>query len=244
MTFRLTHQLPQKPRVQTKRRVVWPAVRGGLSNTCWRPTADQTRASVCHQDESPHTQYEDLGPSVPWCMETSTSPLPCLMTPGPRGGAEVSSHLYLLKEGGLDRYRCIMVDQKKKKRIRASVEGSPEPAALVQTQGGRFKILSSQNPIQSTKNGEKPSVCVLSHFSRIRLFGTPWTVAHQAPLSMGFSRPEYWSGLPCPSPGDLPDPGIEPVSPVAPALQADSLPLSHRGSPSCGLHDKDAIKRQ
>ena len=50
---------------------------------------------------------------------------------------------------------------------------------------------------------------------------TPWTVAHQAPLSMGFSRQEYWSGLPFPSPGDLPDPGIEPGSP---ALQADSLP--------------------
>ena len=50
---------------------------------------------------------------------------------------------------------------------------------------------------------------------------TPWTVAHQAPLPMGFSRQEYWSGLPFPSPGDLPDPGIEPRSP---ALQADSLP--------------------
>ena len=50
---------------------------------------------------------------------------------------------------------------------------------------------------------------------------TPWTVACQTPLSMGFSRQEYWSGLPFPSPGDLPDPGIEPG---APALQADSLP--------------------
>ena len=49
----------------------------------------------------------------------------------------------------------------------------------------------------------------------------PWTIAHQAPLSMGFSRQEYWSGLPFPSPGDLPNPGIEPGSP---ALQADDLP--------------------
>ena len=56
--------------------------------------------------------------------------------------------------------------------------------------------------------------------SRVRLFATPWTVAYQAPLSMGFSRQEYWSGLPFPSPGDLPDPGIEPWSP---ALQADAL---------------------
>ena len=52
-------------------------------------------------------------------------------------------------------------------------------------------------------------------------------VAHQAPLSMGFSRQEYWSGLSCPPPGDLPHPGIEPASP---AWQADSLPLSHWGS--------------
>ena len=55
-------------------------------------------------------------------------------------------------------------------------------------------------------------------------FVTPWTVAHQAPLCMGFSRQEYWSGLPFPSPGDLPVAGMEPKSP---ALQADSLPLSH-----------------
>ena len=58
-------------------------------------------------------------------------------------------------------------------------------------------------------------------FSRVRLFVTPWTVAYQAPQSMEFSRQEYWSGLPFPSLGDLPNPGIEPGSP---ALQADSLP--------------------
>ena len=59
---------------------------------------------------------------------------------------------------------------------------------------------------------------VLSCFSRVRLFATPWTVAHQASLSVGFSRQEYWSGLPFPSPGDLPDPGIKTPSPVPPAL--------------------------
>ena len=48
----------------------------------------------------------------------------------------------------------------------------------------------------------------------VQLFAAPWTVGHQAPPSMGFSRQEYWSGLPCPSPGDLPDPGIEPGSPA------------------------------
>ena len=51
-----------------------------------------------------------------------------------------------------------------------------------------------------------------SHFSCVRLFTTPWTIACQAPLSMGFSRQEYWSGLSCPSPGHLPDPGIAPTS--------------------------------
>ena len=56
-------------------------------------------------------------------------------------------------------------------------------------------------------------------------------VAYQGPLSMGFPSQEYWSGLPCPSPEDLPDPEIEPVSPVAPALQADSLPAEPQGKP-------------
>ena len=64
--------------------------------------------------------------------------------------------------------------------------------------------------------------------SRVRPFATPWTVAHQAPASMGFSRREYWSGLPFPSPGDLPDPGIEPRSP---ALQADALTSEPPGNP-------------
>ena len=66
--------------------------------------------------------------------------------------------------------------------------------------------------------------------SRVRLFAAPWTVAYEAPLSMGFSRQESWSGLPFPPPGDLPNPGIEPLSPVSPALQADSLPLTYQGS--------------
>ena len=55
--------------------------------------------------------------------------------------------------------------------------------------------------------------------SRVRLFATLWTVAHQAPLSMGFFRQEYWSRLPFPPPGELPDPGIEPTSPSSPAFQ-------------------------
>ena len=61
-------------------------------------------------------------------------------------------------------------------------------------------------------------MCVLSHFSHVRLLATLWTLAHQAPLSIGFSRQENWTGLPCPPPGDLPDPGIKPISLTSPAL--------------------------
>ena len=71
----------------------------------------------------------------------------------------------------------------------------------------------------------KVKVKSLSH---VRLFATPWTVAYQAPLSMGFSRQECWSGLPFPSPGDLPNPGIEPSYP---AVQADALLSEPPGKP-------------
>ena len=64
-------------------------------------------------------------------------------------------------------------------------------------------------------------LCVLSHFSHVRLFAMPGTIACQAPLSMGFSRQEYWSGLPCPPPGDLPYLGIEPTSVMSPALEGE-----------------------
>ena len=79
-----------------------------------------------------------------------------------------------------------------------------------------------------------PMKVKLKLLSRIQLFETPWTIAYQAPPSMGFSRQEYWSRLPFPSPEDLPNPGIEPGSP---ALQADALlseppgkPLIHNGN--------------
>ena len=75
-------------------------------------------------------------------------------------------------------------------------------------------------------------LCVLSCFSHVRLFLTLWIEGHQAPLSMGFFRQEYWSGLPSPPAGDLPDPGIKTMSP---ALQVDSLPLNHWGSPWLNL---------
>ena len=72
----------------------------------------------------------------------------------------------------------------------------------------------------------------MKSFSRVRLFATPWTIAYKAPLSMGFSRQEYRSGLPFPSPGDLPHSGIKPGSP---ALQADALPSEPPGKPLMGF---------
>ena len=75
------------------------------------------------------------------------------------------------------------------------------------------------------------AVIVAELLNCIRFFVTPRILAHQAPLSVGFPRQEYWSGLPFPSPGDLPDPGTEPSAPAtSPAWQADSSPLSHLGN--------------
>ena len=74
-------------------------------------------------------------------------------------------------------------------------------------------------------------MCMLSRFSRVQLSMTPWIGARQAPLSKGFSRQEYWSGLPCPPPGDLPDPGIEPQSFTSLALVGRSFTIAPPGKP-------------
>ena len=83
-----------------------------------------------------------------------------------------------------------------------------------------LKLRKKKNHSKTFPIWNRPA-CMLSHVNHVWLFAVPWTVAHQALLSMEFSRQEYWSGLPCPSPEDLPHPGTEPRSP---ALQADSLP--------------------
>ena len=92
--------------------------------------------------------------------------------------------------------------------------------------GSRLRRISQRDWRRATEAKGKLSESVL--IAQSCPTATPWTVAHQGALSMEFSRQEYWCGLPCPSPGDLPNPGIKPMSPV---LQADSLPLSHQGSP-------------
>jgi len=86
------------------------------------------------------------------------------------------------------------------------------------------RVLESGAIAFSSMYAKSPQYC-------LTLFVTPWTIACQAPLSIGFPRQEYWSGLPCPPPRNLPDPGMEPVSLMSPALQAGSLPLVPCGKP-------------
>ena len=89
----------------------------------------------------------------------------------------------------------------------------------------------------SEKWGLEPNfTCLYCRFTGVQLFATPWTVAHQAPLSLGFSRQEYWSGLPCPPPGDLPDPGIKLVSFTSPALAGGSFTTSATWEAQAKLH--------
>ena len=102
------------------------------------------------------------------------------------------------------------------------------PSSAWETEG-QIRSLNS-----SVLSSHSSPLCMLSHFSPVWLFATLWTVAHQALLSMGFSRQEYWSGFPCPPPGDIPNPGIEPRPP---ALQVDSLPSEPSGEhKNTGVH--------
>ena len=78
--------------------------------------------------------------------------------------------------------------------------------------------------------------CILSHFSHVQLLATLWTIALQAPLLMGFSRQEYWNGLPCPPSRDLPDPGIEPMSLMSPAWAGGFFTTEPPGRPCIHSH--------
>ena len=115
-------------------------------------------------------------------------------------------------------------------RISAELFKNPKRCAVKVLSSIRQQIWKTQQWLQDWKRSifiPIPKKSILKKCSKwvkslscVRLFVTPWTVAHQAPLSMGFSRQEYWNGLPFPSPGDLLDPGIEPRSLI---LQADAL---------------------
>ena len=89
-----------------------------------------------------------------------------------------------------------------------SIPSHPFPSNV----GFRVNPEGDEQGFLSGQSNEYLCACVLSLFSHVQLFSIPWTVAHQAPLSMGFSRQEYWSGFPCPPPGNLSDPGIQPPS--------------------------------
>ena len=106
---------------------------------------------------------------------------------------------------------------------------------LPQCDGPRFTGSHSQTPGDTWKTHSWgapgiPSVCV---HAQLRLTLSPWTVAHQAPLSVGFFRQAYWSGLPFPPPGDLPDTGIEPTSPAAPTLAGRFFSTEPQELPTC-----------
>ena len=105
-------------------------------------------------------------------------------------------------------------------------EGSIHPIGTISNEAVHYGCLSLSYMYvyTHTHTHTHTCVCVLSH---VQFFVTPWTVACQAPLSMGFSTQKYWSGLPCPPPGDLHDAGMEPTSP---ASQVNSLLLNHPGS--------------
>ena len=106
----------------------------------------------------------------------------------------------------------------------------------VRGKGSSFPLDYGQTGVSFYNNNESESES--EALSGVQLFATPWTVAYQAPLSMEFSRQEYWSGLSFPSPGDLPDPGIEPGSP---ALQADSSLSEPPGKPHKSIYYRTAV---
>ena len=124
-------------------------------------------------------------------------------------------------------------------RVPAGLRDALPGAELTQPSPGPEPRASPDPPSRSSSTPAFQSsiysflFCVLSHFSRVRLFATPWTVAHQTLLSMGFSRQEYWSGLPCPPPGDLPNPEVKPMCLTSAALVGEVffLPLGSPGKP-------------
>ena len=105
----------------------------------------------------------------------------------------------------------------------------PSPGGILPTQGSNLGLLHCRQTLYPLSHQGRPILSKVKSLGHVRLFATPWTVAYQAPLSMGFSRQEYWSGLPFPSPGDLPNPGIEPRSST---FQADTLTSEPPGKPS------------
>ena len=127
-------------------------------------------------------------------------------------------------------HRDLGVDGGNNRWERARRRSLPRRVPLINHSGG---------PVSRRKHSCFPCESEVKSLSHVRLYATPWTVAYQAPPSMEFSRQEYWSGLPFPSPGDLPDPGIEPGSPT---LQADALPSEPPGKPQNWFINRRVLK--
>ena len=151
--------------------------------------------------------------SVIWnCLLAASSP--CIFCSREKGS--LFHTLMSCTLGRSTEHRCTA--QSSKKRLLVQRETPPPPQVLPQT-GNLRELLTGPKMPDSHLTGEcSGGVCACCLFSCVRLFGTLWIVAHQAPLSIGFSRQEFWSWLPCPSPEDLPGPVIEPRSLVSPAL--------------------------
>ena len=108
------------------------------------------------------------------------------------------------------------------------------PCGVFRKRNMKDMVLLSKKIIHHAMISSPLCIDYVKLLSRVQLFATPWTVTYQASLSMGFYKQEYWSGLPFPSPGDLPNPGIEPWSP---ALPADALPSEPSGKLCIKLHE-------
>ena len=112
------------------------------------------------------------------------------------------------------------------------IRGKGNPCSpLVGMYTGSATMENNMEPLQKIQSRSTMCCVRVQSLSRAQLFATPWIIALQAPLSMEFSRQDYWSGLPFPSPGDLPDPGIEPASPVPPSLVGRFFTTAPPGKP-------------
>ena len=136
-----------------------------------------------------------------------------LWLPGGRMGEGI------VRESEMDKYTPLYLKESTNKDLLYST-GNSSQCYMAAWMGREFGGEWIHSPLLSTWNYHSINnqLCVLSCFSHVQLFVTQWTVTRQAPLSMRFFRQEYWSGLPCPSPRDLPNPGIKPVSLMSLAL--------------------------
>ena len=173
--------------------------------------------------------------ALPACFCHSKAPLPLVLSYSNLRYSFTSPIKFLQKMNSL---LCALI----KVIIGSFQDQMPRISAHIKRKSTIIFYPGTWTTINSTTGQEISNFITTKHrsevklLSRVRLFVTPWTVAYQAPPFMGFSRQEYWSGLPFPSPGDLHDPGIEPGSP---AFQADALTSEPPGKVAIQLYVSD-----